>query len=226
MPQDVTEEQVAEIYETAWETGIIKGITVYRDGCRSGVLVSTEQKEEKPKNKITKTDAPTRPESIKCDIYHITIKGVRYFVIVGLLENDPYEIFISRNCNSEGETIISKQITNGVLTKKRRGHYNIVDSNGNTVTEIVSTNCDEHEEAIARLVSTALRHGADINFIVHQLEKTRGDMQSFSKAIARTLKKYILDGTKVKGETCQNCSGQLVRTSGCIECVNCGWSKC
>ena len=226
LPQDVTEEQVAEIYETAWETGIIKGITVYRDGCRSGVLVSTEQKEEKPKNKITKTDAPTRPESIKCDIYHITIKGVRYFVIVGLLENDPYEIFISRNCNSEGETIISKQITNGVLTKKRRGHYNIVDSNGNTVTEIVSTNCDEHEEAIARLVSTALRHGADINFIVHQLEKTRGDMQSFSKAIARTLKKYILDGTKVKGETCQNCSGQLVRTSGCIECVNCGWSKC
>lgn len=223
LPNNVTEDKVSEIYLTAWKTGC-KGLTIYREGSRTGVLVST--KPTKPTNKITKTDAPTRPESIKCDIYHITIKGVRYFVIVGLLENDPYEIFISRNCNSEGETIISKQITNGVLTKKRRGHYNIVDSNGNTVTEIVSTNCDEHEEAIARLVSTALRHGADINFIVHQLEKTRGDMQSFSKAIARTLKKYIPDGTNVKGETCQNCSGQLVRTSGCIECVNCGWSKC
>ena len=95
------------------------------------------------------------------------------------------------------------------------------------VLQIVSMNCEEHEEALARLVSTSLRHGADINFIVHQLEKTRGDMQSFSKAMARSLKKYIKDGTEVKGEECPTCKGtNIVRQEGCMTCQGCGWSKC
>ena len=223
LPNDVTEEQVAEIYEFAWETGIIKGITVYRDGCRTGVLISN--KEEK-KSKLSKTNAPPRPKTLPCDVHHLTVKGIRYFAIIGLMENEPYEVFIGRNCNSEGDSLISKGITTGLLEKVKRGHYTLVDGDGKLIHEIISANCEEHEEMLARMTSTALRHGSDISFVVHQLEKTRGDMQSFSKVIARTLKKYIPDGTEVKGETCQNCGGKLVRIEGCQSCQSCGWSKC
>lgn len=223
LPNDVTEEKVSEIYLTAWKTGC-KGMTIYRDGCRTGVLVSNDKKEEK--HGLVKTQAPSRPKALQCDVHHLTVKGVRYCAIIGLMENEPYEVFIMRNCNNEGDSIISRTITKAQLEKQKRGHYNIIDGDGQTVYEIISANCEEHEEMLARMTSTALRHGSDISFIVHQLEKTRGDMQSFSKVIARTLKKYIKDGTEVKGEICQNCSGKLVRTSGCIECINCGWSKC
>jgi ribonucleoside-diphosphate reductase alpha chain len=223
LPADVTEEKVSEIYMTAWKLGC-KGMTIYRDGCRSGVLISNEKKEDKPV--ITKTTAPERPKVLECDIHHLTVKGVKYFTIVGLLENEPYEIFINRNCNYDGETLISKSFTKGQLDKARKGQYNLIDENGEEIYQIVSTNCDEHEEALARMSSTALRHGADINFVVRELEKTRGDMQSFSKAMARTLKKYIKDGTEVKGEVCPNCESKLIRSSGCVECSSCGWSKC
>ena len=86
------------------------------------------------------------------------------------------------------------------------------------------------EAALTRMISTALRHGADISFVVQQLEKVKGDMFVFSKAVARTLKKYIPDGTEVTGETCSNCSTKdknaLVRQEGCVTCKACGWSKC
>lgn len=224
LPENVTEEQVAEIYETAWETGVIKGITVYRKNCRTGVLVDNKQEE---KLNLIKTQATKRPKRLTCDVHHLTVKGVRYFTIVGLLDNEPYEIFINRNCNSEGDSVVSRNITSGYLDKQKQGHYNLVDKDDNLVVDIVSANCEEHEEAIARMTSTALRHGADIHFIVHQLEKTRGDMQSFSKAMARTLKKYIKDGTKVTGEKCPECSSDnIVRIEGCKTCVGCGWSKC
>lgn len=222
LPSDVKEEKVSEIYLTAWKLGC-KGMTIYRDGCRSGVLLSTDKKEKT--SKIIKTEAPSRPKILPCDVHHLIVKGVRYFVVVGLFEGEPYEIFISRNCDSDGEPLISRSITSGNLSKQKRGHYNLLNGD-NSVLQIVSINCEEHEEALARLVSTSLRHGADINFVVHQLEKTRGDMQSFSKAMARTLKKYIKDGTEVKGEQCQTCSSRLVRIEGCVTCQSCGWSKC
>ena len=77
------------------------------------------------------------------------------------------------------------------------------------------------------MVSTSLRHGADISFVVHQLEKTKGDLVSLSKVLARTLKKYIKDGTKVHGEECPSCQGsQVERNDGCVLCKSCGWSKC
>lgn len=222
LPNDVTEEKVSEIYLTAWKTGC-KGMTIYRDGCRTGVLVSNDKKEEK--HGLVKTQAPSRPKSLSCDVHHLTVKGIRYFAIIGLMDNEPYEVFIARNCNNEGDSLVSRNITGGKLDKVKRGHYNLI-SGDEVVYEIVSANCEEHEEMLARMTSTALRHGSDISFVVHQLEKTRGDMQSFSKVIARTLKKYIPDGTEVKGEQCGNCGGKLVRIEGCQSCQSCGWSKC
>lgn len=215
LPADVTKEKVSEIYLTAWKLGC-KGVTIYRDGCRSGVLVTkTEEKE-----KIKKTDAPKRPKDLLAEIHTFKIAGKEYTAFVGLLESEPYEILVKTNSE------LSRNIKNGTVRKIKRGHYQaIVD--GEIVVDSITDGMSHEEEALTRMVSTALRHGADISYIVHQLEKTKGDMISFAKCLSRTLKKYIQDGVKVSGETCQKCeSHSLIRQEGCITCQNCGWSKC
>lgn len=220
LPENVSEETVAEIYQTAFDSGC-KGITVYRKNCRSGVLVDLEEKKEK----INKTTAPKRPKKLKCDIHHTTIKGIRYYVVIGILEDDPYEVFIGRNMNSDGDSIISKSKTSGLITKKKQGEYELTCQDEH-VANIVSHQCEEHEEAIARLTSASLRHGADTKFICETLLKTRGEMGGFSKAIARILKKYIKDGStsEEKCPTCEDVS--LSYQNGCVTCLNCGYSKC
>ena len=225
LPNDVSEKEVAKIYETAWKLGC-KGITVYRDGCRNGVLVKEITLDP---NKIQKTVAPKRPKDLGCDIHHITYNGNRYYVAVGLFEGEPYEVFAGLNEDGEGDPIVPKSIKIGKITKKERGKYTLICEEkdwSNSLNNGKSGITDEIE-TITRLLSTSLRHGADISFIVHQLEKTKGDLQSFSKVLARTLKKYIPDGTKVSGESCPNCKeGKLKRQEGCISCSTCGYSKC
>ncbi|HUS51762.1 MAG TPA: adenosylcobalamin-dependent ribonucleoside-diphosphate reductase [Candidatus Paceibacterota bacterium] len=216
LPEDVTIETVAEIYETAWKEGV-KGITVYRKNSRSGVLV------DKKGGLIEKTSAPKRPKLMPCEIFHTSVKGEIYFVLIGLLDNkDPYEIFAGKN----GQ--ISRNLRNAIIKKIKRGKYSLCDANdpSNVLHEDISKYISEDQEAITRLVSSNLRHGCDVSFIVHQLEKTQGDLQSFSKAISRVLKKYIEDGSRVHGEECPECGSQLIRQSGCIQCGNCGWSRC
>lgn len=219
LPESVSKEEVSSIYLEAWKSGC-KGITVYRDNCRTGVLVNkTEEKNEA----ITKTKAPKRPKSLPCNVYHITVKGIPYFVLIGLLNNEPYEVFAGKNKN--GNWIVPPSVTNGIVTKKSRGKYHAAFNDGTELLPITAF-CEDEEEALTRLVSTALRHGADLSFLVHQLEKANGDMQSFSKCIARALKKVIKDGTVVSGEECPECQNQLVRQEGCISCMNCGFTKC
>ena len=217
LPQTATKEDVAKIYQSAWEYGC-KGITVYRDGCRSGVMI--DEKEEDLK--IKKTDAPKRPEVLPCDIFHTSVKKHKYFVLVGLLTGEPYEIFAGKN-----EDVVKKHWKNGLLRKIKRGKYALCDiSDKKDIThENISKFITEDQEAITRMVSTSLRHGAEVNFVVHQLEKTQGDLQSFAKAIARILKKYIKDGTSIQGEECPKCGGKLHRQEGCVMCP-CGWTKC
>ena len=91
----------------------------------------------------------------------------------------------------------------------------------------INATCSEEEDALTRMTSTALRHGADIHYVVQQLEKVKGDMTSFAKSMARALKKYIPDGKKEQGE-CPECNAQdaLIRQEGCITCTQCGYSKC
>lgn len=222
LPADVTVEEVAKIYEAAWKYGV-KGCTIYRSGCRSGVLVD-KSKEEKPKNKIQKNDAPKRPASIEAEVHFSKVKGDDYYVVVGLLEDDPYEVFAGINIDT-GKQFIKKTITTGKLKKKSRGQYILQSGEDNYVL----TNIHNHEngDSLCRMLSTALRHGADINFVVHQLEKTEGDLSSLSKVLARSLKKYIKDGSTVSGENCGQCeSGKLERQDGCVICKSCGWTKC
>jgi len=232
LPSDVSISSVDEIYRTAWKSGC-KGITIYRDGCRTGVLVSESKKN--PEDEILITKAPKRPETLSCDVHHCVVKGKQYFVIVGKMKEKPYEVFASMNHISDenDDLLISKSFVSGTLTKESRGRYraDLNDSSDNSMRiKKIGDKLTEEEAALTRIISTALRHGADVQFIVHQLEKVEGSMHGFSKSIARALKKYIPNGVEVSGETCSNCETKdkcaLVRQEGCITCKSCGWSKC
>lgn len=218
LPNDISKEEVSKIYLKAWKCGC-KGMTIYRDGSRTGVLVKNEDKKSENPS-ISKTTAPVRPKTLPCDIHHTTIKGESYLVVIGLLDGEPYEVFASLNGT------LDKKYKNGITKKEKRGIYRLYDLEDNVLVESLTGKYNEHEESITRLVSTSLRHGADTSFVVHQLEKSRGDIQSYGKVIARILKKYIPDDTEVKGEECPECGAKLYRMEGCLQCKSCPYSKC
>lgn len=211
LPSDVKEEEVAKIYEAAWKAGC-KGITVYRDGCRSGVLVDKSKEQA-----IISTE---RPKDLPCDVHHITVKGKQYFVLVGLMNGIPYEVFSGKN------GFIDKDIKTGVISRRRKGLYKVTFEDDSELSPITAS-CDENEETITRLTSALLRSGADMHLVVQQLEKVNGEMSGFAKSLSRGLKKYIPDGTKVVGEECPECKSiDIIRQEGCKTCRCCGWSKC
>ncbi len=221
LPQDATKELVEEVFLRAWKKGC-KGFTIYRDGCRTGVLVTdTKQKEEG--HHIVKNHAPKRPKSLPCHIHTISVKGEKYFVIVGLLNGEePYEVFAGKKDDFT-------KIISGIAVKKiKRGKYAIckLGNEEEIIYDNISNYIDEEQEAVTRLISSNLRHGCGIDFIVHQLEKTKGDLMGFAKAISRVLKKYIKEGEMVKGEECPECGGGLRRAEGCVSCFSCGHSRC
>ncbi|NBQ67409.1 MAG: adenosylcobalamin-dependent ribonucleoside-diphosphate reductase [Nitrosomonadaceae bacterium] len=224
LPETATEADVAKIYETAWKAGC-KGITVYRNNCRTGVLVD---KESKPVDSawLPQTQAPKRPPTLPADVFLVHVKGVEHYVVVGLLGFRPYEVFTGLNEDKKGKFIPKSAVT-GEVTKITRGRYELKAVNDEHSYILNNGHSDETVDALTRMISTALRHGADLSFVVQQLEKTTGDMTTFAKAVARTLKKYIEDGTKVHGAACESCgSEELKRESGCVTCPSCGWSKC
>lgn len=217
LPNEVTVDEVATIYTESWKKGL-KGVTIYRDGCRTGVLVQIDAKKA---DTFEYKDAPKRPEELPVDIYHVKAKNEPYTILVGLFDRKPYEVFCIPNLLCYG-------YKTGFLKKKNRGIYNLtctVDNEFSIVTDITKSMSDE-QQAITRLISTSLRHGADIKFIVEQLLKTDGELNSFTKAIARTLKQYIPDGT-TSTATCLDCGSKaIIYEEGCQKCQQCGSSKC
>jgi ribonucleoside-diphosphate reductase alpha chain len=209
LPKDVTKKTVSDIYFAGWKEGV-KGITIYRDGCRTGVLnASSKSSRFEPK------DAVKRPQELLAETHYSTSKGESYHVIIGLLEDKPYEIFID---NSENR--YSKE---GKIVKEARGTY-VFKNGGDPVT--IKDFMSPEQQAITRLVSMALRHGTAIVFVVEQLQKIDGDMFTFAKSLARVLKKYIPDGAP-STETCQDCGSENVKfQEGCSTCMECGSSKC
>lgn len=212
LPEDVSEESVAEIYMESWKKGL-KGVTVYRDGSRSGVLVS-DNETNKSRDEFNYVDAVKRPKELDAEVHMTKVAGVPHYVIVGLLNNKPYEIFIENK-----ELPIGK----GILIKQSKGNYKFVKDD---YEKIVTSEMSDEQAAITRLTSTSLRHGADIKFLVEQLQKTPGDIFSFTKGLARVLKKYIPDGAK-STVTCNDCgSDDVIFEEGCNKCRSCGSSKC
>lgn len=208
LPENVSREEVAKIYEAAWEAGC-KGMTVYRNNCRTGVLV--ENKKEEPK--IEK-----RPKELPCDVYHVNVKTNSYFVLVGKHNDQPYEIFAGRN------GFLAKEIKTGRIIKKGKSYKAVFDDEDTTELSPITSMCNDHEESITRLSSALLRSG-HLQLIVEQLEKIQGDMTAFGKALARILRKYISDNTLSKNN-CPECKIQLIYSEGCAKCTNCGYSYC
>jgi len=237
LPGNTTRETVAQVYMSAWKSGC-KGFTVYRDGCRSGVLVSDEsKKDEKVDQNKSERIAEKRPKELPCDIHRINVKGSddydSYLVCVGMLHDKPYEIFCGLSSNVE----VPKKVKSGVLVKtgKKDGisKYNLriplVDD------EIIFKNIVELFDnplygSLTRTLSLMLRHNVPINYICEQLKKDKySDMQSFSSAVARVLKNYIPDGTKSSADKkCYDCGAEdaLIYKEGCVTCIQCGSSKC
>jgi len=217
LPETATEQDVANIYMEAWKQGC-KGITIYRDKCRDGVLISNDTKED---TTFKTNNAPKRPKVLLGDLYTPSIHGKDYVVVIGLYEGKPYEVFAFINTyNLKGNYSCN-------LIKCGRGKYD-VDIKDVMLIEDITSDMSQIEESTTRLVSTSLRHGANIKFLVEQLLKARGNgFQDFSKIIARKLKKYIKDKEAVTGVTCENCgSSDIIYKDGCQECSSCGSSKC
>jgi len=241
LPNDVTREVVADVYMTAWEAGC-KGFTVYRDGCRTGVLVQDPPKEEKKAvddqpETMVENHAPKRPKELPCDIHRINVKGSEgqesYLVLVGKLEDKPYEIF----CGLSSHVEVPKKVKSGLLVKngKKDGvaTYNLQiplgDDDQLVFKDIVELFSNPNHGAFTRSLSLALRHGVPVQYVVEQLQKDKlSDMQSFSRVLARVLKGYIPDGVKsTSDKICPECtSNSLVYKEGCVTCASCGWSKC
>lgn len=209
LPNNVSEAEVSTIYLESWKQGL-KGITVYRDGSRSGVLVSNDTTSN---GNFEYKDAVKRPKEIDAEMHVVSAKGSKFTVIVGLVDGKAYEVFGYDYVPEDGKS------RKGKLSKQARGNY-VFD--GHTITMEMS----DEQAAITRLTSTALRHGADIKFIVEQLNKCDGDLFSFTKALARVLKKYIPDGEKSTVK-CNDCgSDNVIFEEGCNKCLDCGSSKC
>jgi ribonucleoside-diphosphate reductase alpha chain len=235
LPNTATREIVNDVYLKAWREGC-KGFTVYRDGCRTGVLISTEEKKETPK---TAADVhPKRPKELPCDIHRVNIKDdagntQSWMVLVGLKDGAPYEVFSGLAEHIE----VPKKTKSGVLIRngKKDGvaTYNLRVPVGNDdeilFKDVVNLFANPTQGAFTRTISLALRHGIPVNFVVDQLQKDKdSDMFTFSRCVARVLKGYIPDGTKSTSEKkCKECgSDQVFYMEGCITCQSCGSSKC
>tara|TARA_B100000700_G_scaffold331830_1_gene470123 strand:+ start:56389 stop:58902 length:2514 start_codon:yes stop_codon:yes gene_type:complete len=229
LPEDIDVETVKKVYEAGWESGC-KGITIYRDGSRSGVLVESNKKPQPEKIKIR--HAPKRPETLDCDIYHTAVKDDKWVVLVGLLDGRPYEVI-----GGKAELIeVPRKHKFGSLTKRSykttANKYDLrigEDDDALAIKDVVSVFDNPNYAGYTRTISLALRHGAPVQYLVEQIQKDKeADMFSFSKVIARCLKKYIADGTKASVNTCTNCGaeGTIIYQEGCQTCTACGFGAC
>lgn len=214
MPRGTSEEDVARVYMAAWENKC-KGCTIYIDGTLDGVLVSNDTCSKKV---LEKHDAPKRPKDLPCDIHIFSQKGEKYLCAVGLMDSIPYEVFVMKyntevNCKK------------GFLKKVSSGVYALVDENKNVVIPDLSNLMVDEIEDFTRMISFGLRHSGSIKFAVEQLQKSKGNLTSFAKVMARTLKRYIKDGESSSSK-CPECGDGLKFSDGCLMCPSCGYSKC
>jgi ribonucleoside-diphosphate reductase alpha chain len=225
LPRGTDPEVVGELYLDAWRSGL-KGVTVYVDGSRSGVLLAESESTDFPQH-----ESPRRPEILDCDIHHTTIQGEKWTILVGLMEGKPYEIM-----GGEANMIeIPKRYTKGELTKHnfktKNNRYDLTFGfNGDTITikDMVKAFDNPNNSTFTRMISLGLRHGAKVRFMVEQLQKDKdSDMFSFARCIARILKNYIQDGEIPSDKGCSSCGNDsLVYQDGCVTCASCGYAKC
>ena len=241
LPKGTSEETVEDVYRTAWESGC-KGCTIYVDGCRDGVLINKEEKKKCECIEFLETTTPKRPKRLPCKIMKFSNKGVKWIAAVGLYEGKPYEIFtgLAEKLNipngvDNGFIIrnkVPKEVLNednGMIETIKVSRYDIeyVD-NGETITiEGLSTIFNEEFWNYGKLISAVLRHGMPVNYVIKvitSMDFKNDGINSWRNGVIRALKSFTKD--EDLHEPCPKCGGRLRRESGCIQCIDCGWSKC
>ncbi len=230
IPNNVNEELVGQIYQTAWESGC-KGVTVYRDGSRSGVLISDKKNESATEFK--ETTAPKRPKVLDAEVVKFNNNSEKWVAVVGVLNDRPYEIFTGK---AEGfylppyvqkGRVIKNRLENG----DKRYDFQFEDLDGYKITiEGLSRSFDKEYWNYAKLISGILRHGMPLTSVVDVIDDMNlsGDsLHTWKNGLVRALKRFIPDGTKAHGRVCKVCKQEsVIYQEGCLICTECGESKC
>ena len=238
LPADVTEDLVNSLYVEAWKCGC-KGCTVYRDGSRSGVLLSTDNKKKK-KEDCNCMEPPvivaTRPRELEADVVKFQNNREKWIAFVGLLNGRPYEIFTGLADDDEG-IMLPKNVSKGSIIKsydedgKKHYDFQFKNKRGYKMTiEGLDGKFDPEFWNYAKLISGVLRYGMPIDQViklVQGMELNNESINTWKNGVERALKKYLPNGTEVKGQVCPNCGLEtLIYQEGCLICTNCGASKC
>lgn len=239
LPADVTEEMVNRLYVEAWRSGC-KGCTVYRDGSRSGVLVSLESKKKKSDSPAECSDihplALKRPIELEADVVRFQNNKEKWIAFVGLMDGRPYEIFTGLADDEDG-IFCPKSVTHGKIIKAmsadgtKRYDFQFVNKRGHKTTiEGLSDKFNPEYWNYAKLISGVLRYGMPIDQVlklVGGLELDSMSINTWKMGVERALKKYLPNGTKASGQRCPNCGQEtLIYQEGCLICTSCGTSKC
>lgn len=239
LPNEVDEALVNRLYVEAWRSGC-KGCTIYRDGSRSGVMISVSKKDKKDD---AKDDCPcahpevteVRPKELECDVVRFQNNKEKWVAFVGLLNGYPYEIFTGLQDDEEG-IVLPKTVTKGKIIKQKNddGHsrydFQFENKRGyKTTVEGLSEKFNPEYWNYAKLISGVLRYRMPIGNVIKlvgSLQLKSESINTWKNGVERALKKYIVDGTEAKGQTCPVCGGILVYQEGCLICKNCGASRC
>ena len=240
LPADATEELVGHLYEEAWRCGC-KGVTVYRDGSRAGVLIAVEDKKEEKKEEKTicfpyEESQLVRPKELDCDVVRFQNAKDKWIAFVGLYNDRPYEIFTGLADDEEG-ILLPKTVNEGKIIKtvdedgNKRYDFQFVNKRGyKTTVEGLSHKFDKEFWNYAKLISGVLRYGMPIDQVIKLVTGLQLDSESINTwkvGVERALKKYIPDGTQIKEQTCPTCGQKtLVYQEGCLTCRSCGYSRC
>jgi ribonucleoside-diphosphate reductase alpha chain len=235
IPAEATEDLVSQIYQTAWESGC-KGITIYRDGSRSGVLITNDEKKssEAQNEEFRETTAPPRPKRLEADVVRFQNNYEKWVAVVGKINNKPYEIFTGK----ADDFYLPTWVENGWVIReknkneKARYDFQFQDKQGYNVTiEGLSRSFNKEYWNYAKLISGILRHGMPLPYAIELIQNLTLDEDSINtwkNGVVRGLKRYIPDGTQAQGKMCPECGDQnsLIYQDGCLTCNACGYSKC
>ena len=239
IPNESSVELVREIYQTAWEVGC-KGCTIYRDGSRTGVLVSSDKDKKQELNgtvfELKDSAPPKRPRKLPASVIRFKNNHEDWIAVIGILQEKPYEIFSGK---AEDTFRLPDYVSQGWIiknyddeTKSNRYDFQFLDRAGYKITiEGLSRSFDKEYWNYAKLISGVMRHGMPLNYVVNLVNGLNTDeenINTWKKGIARALKKFIPDGTEVVKKTCPGCQDAdgLIYEEGCLLCRSCGYSEC
>ena len=238
LPNNVDESLVNRLFIEAWLSGC-KGCTIYRDGSRSGVMVSVEKKKNaklpEPECKHPEV-TEVRPQTLECDVVRFQNNKEKWVAFVGLLDGYPYEIFTGLQDDEEG-IVLPKTVTKGKIIKQtnedgtHRYDFQFENKRGyKTTVEGLSEKFNPEYWNYAKLISGVLRYRMPIDHVIKlvgSLQLKSESINTWKNGVERALKKYIVDGTMAHGQKCPVCGQEtLVYQEGCLICKNCGTSKC